>query len=105
MEELIAYILKFGNLNQEQVNLITSKCHQKKLNKQEFFSEAGKIPRQVGFVLTGVIRVFYYNDKGEEITRFFIMENNFVVDLQHFSGKVPATAYVQAVTHCDLMGI
>ena len=58
MEELIAYILKFGNLNQEQVKLISSKCHQIKLKKQAYFSEAGKVPRQVGFILNGVIRVF-----------------------------------------------
>ena len=105
MEELIAYILKFGNLNKEEINLITSKCHQIKLDKQAYFSEAGKIPRQIGFILNGVIRVFYYNDKGEEITRFFIMENNFVVDLKNFYGGLPATAYVQAITDSDLIVI
>ena len=105
MEELIAYILKFGNLNQEQVKLITSKCHHIKLNKQTYFSEAGRIPRQVGFILKGVIRVFYCNDNGEEITRFFIMENNFVVDLKNFADSLPATSYVQAITDCELIVI
>jgi CRP-like cAMP-binding protein len=105
MEELIAYILKFGDLSQDEVKLITSKFHQIKLNRQAYFSEVGKIPRQVGFILNGVIRVFYYNDKGEEITRFFIMENNFVVDLKNFSSSLRATAYVQAITDCDLIVI
>ena len=103
MDELITYILKFGILDQQQVNLITSKAQEKNLPKQAYFSEAGKIPRQVGFILEGVIRVFYYNDQGEEITRFFISENNFVVDLKNFSGSIPATAYVQAITDCKLI--
>jgi CRP-like cAMP-binding protein len=103
MEQLITYILQFGNLNREEIKLITSKCRQITLNRQAYFSEAGKTPRQVGFILNGVIRVFYYNDKGEEITRFFISENNFVVDLMNFSNNVPATAYVQAITDCQLL--
>ena len=105
MEQLITYILKFGNLNQEEIKLIISKCRQIKLNKQAYFSEAGKIPRQIGFILNGVIRVFYHNDNGEDITRFFIMERNFVVDLKNFSAGLPATAYVQAITDCDLIVI
>jgi len=103
MDELIAYILQFGNLNQQQLELITSKAREKKLHKQAYFSEAGKIPRQVGFILNGVIRVFSYNEKGEDITRFFIAENNFVVDLANFSSRSPATGYVQAVTDCNLI--
>ena len=103
MDKLIAYILQFGNLNRQQVNLITSKAREKRLHKQDYFSEAEKIPRQVGFILSGVIRVFSYNEKGEDITRFFITENNFVVDLDHFSSGFPATGYVQAITDCDLI--
>jgi len=78
-------------------------AHEKKLHKHAYFSEAEKIPRQIGFILNGVIRVFYCNDKGEEITRFFISENNFVVDLMNFSNSLPATAYVQAITDCNLI--
>ena len=43
MEELIAYILKFGNLNKQQIDLITSKVKVIELGKDEYFSEAGKI--------------------------------------------------------------
>ena len=45
MEELIEYVLQFGNLNKQQVDLITSKVKEIELGKDEYFSEAGKIPR------------------------------------------------------------
>jgi CRP-like cAMP-binding protein len=103
MKAFIDYILQFGDLNQQQIDLITKKAEILDLPKEEYFSEAGKIAQQVGFVLEGVIRVCYYNNKGEEITKYFIDENNLVVDLESFNNDICSNAYVQAVTDCKLL--
>src|SRR6478736_3810256 len=98
MEEFIEYILQFGNLNKQQIDLIKSKATEIKLHKDEYLSEAGKIPRQVGFVLEGIFRFCYYNNKGEEITDYLIDENHFVTDYQNFEAGMTASQYLQAVT-------
>jgi CRP-like cAMP-binding protein len=103
MEEFIEYILQFGNLNKQQIDLITKKATETELRKDEYFSEAGKIPRQVGFILEGIFRFCYYNNKGEEITNYLIDENNFITDYQNFEANLAATEYVQAVTDCRLL--
>lgn len=103
MEEFINYILRFGNLNKQQTDFIMSKAKTLELHKDEYFSEAGKIPRQVGFILEGVIRFCYYNNKGEEITHSFVEEHNFVSDQQKFEAQVVASDYIQAVTACKLL--
>lgn len=103
MEQLIEYILQFGSLNQQQIDLVTKKAKELELLKDAYFSEAGKIACQVGFIVDGVIRVCYYNNKGKEITKYFIDENNFVVDLNSLSNKIPSTGYVQAITDCKLI--
>ncbi|TDE17333.1 Crp/Fnr family transcriptional regulator [Dyadobacter psychrotolerans] len=103
MKEFIDYILQFGNLNKQQTDLITGKAKMIELHKDEYFSEAGKIPRQVGFILEGVVRFCYYNNKGEEITHHFIEENNFVSDQQKFEAQVVASEYIQAVTDCKML--
>lgn len=103
MKDWIEYILRFGNLNQQQTALISSKATELTISKEAYFSEAGKIARQVGFIVDGVMRVCYYNNKGEEITKYFIEENNLVVDLESFDNQVPSSAYVQAVTECRLL--
>ncbi|MEN2402492.1 Crp/Fnr family transcriptional regulator [Flavobacterium sp. MC2016-06] len=103
MKELVEYILQFGNLNQQQIDLITKKATELEVRKDEYFSEAGKISVQVGFVIEGVMRVCYYNNQGEEITKYFIDENNLVVDLESFNNSVCSSAYVQAVTDCKLI--
>lgn len=103
MKQLMAYILQFGNLNQQQIDLIGSKSTELILQKDEYFSEAGKIAKQVGFVVEGIVRVLYYNNKGEEITKYFIEENNLVVDLESFDNGISSSAYVQAITDCKLI--
>ncbi|WP_426473742.1 Crp/Fnr family transcriptional regulator [Chryseobacterium balustinum] len=103
MNELINYILKFGNLNEQQIEFIKSKTTELEFNTDDFFSEAGKIPMHTGFVLEGVFRCYYYNNRGEEITNYFIDEYSFVSDQQKFDAQIAASEYVQAVTTCRLL--
>ena len=103
MKELIDYILQFGILNKQQIDLVISNATEVELVKDEYFSEAGKIPRQVGFVVNGIIRGCYYNNKGEEITRCFITENNLAVDYPNFETDTVSAEYLQASTHCHLI--
>lgn len=103
MEELIEYILQFGNLNKQQMELVISKGQILHLKKENYFSEAGKIPKQVGFIVEGVFRGCYYNNKGEEITRCFISENSLVCDYVNFEANTSSSEYVQAVTDCSLI--
>ena len=75
MKELIEYILQFGNLNQQQIKLVSKKMTELELNKGEYFSEAGKIPRRIGFVL----------------------------DYKSFEANITSAEYLQAVTNCKLI--
>ena len=103
MEALITYILQFGNLNPQQIELVKQSVVETELRKDEYFSEAGKVPKQVGFVLEGIFRFCYYNNKGEEITNYLIDENNFITDYLNFEANVASSEYIQAVTHCRML--
>lgn len=99
MEEFINYILQFGDLNKQQINFITGKAKEIQLEKDDYFAEAGKILRQVGFVMEGILRIYYYNNKGEEITKIFIEENHLLYNLSN----TPSTEYIQTATTCKLL--
>jgi CRP-like cAMP-binding protein len=103
MEALINYLLQFGQLNQQQIDLVKSKAKEVQLKREDYFSEAGKTANQVAFITDGILRVCYYNNKGEEITRYFIDENNFAVDINSFIYKIPSSEYIQAITDCRLI--
>ncbi|WP_369817234.1 Crp/Fnr family transcriptional regulator [Pedobacter sp. Leaf194] len=100
---MIDYILRFGAITKQQIALAKSKAETIHLKKGEYFSEANKNAKQVGFIVEGVIRVCYYGKNGEEYTRCFVREERFVVDSVSFFNDTPSSEYVEAVTDCTLL--
>lgn len=105
MEAMINYLLQFGHLNHQQIDLIKSKAVSKETKKDEYYHEAGKIPREIIFITEGIFRVCYYNNKGDEITKYFMDENTFVADINSYNQAIPSTEYVQAVTDCKYIAL
>ena len=103
MEELINHLLRFGHINQQQIELVKSKAAEIRLPKGDYFSEAGKIAKQVGFLTSGILRVCYYNNKSDEFTRCFVPENRFAVDYYSFTNELPCAEYVEALTDCKML--
>lgn len=103
MEAFVNYLLQFGDLNKQQLDLVLGKAQVLHLRKDDYFSEAGKIPRYVGFLLEGVVRFCYYNNKGEAVTHSFVEENNFVSDQQRFEAQIISSEYIQAETDCKFL--
>jgi len=103
MDEFIEYVLQFGNLNKQQIDLVTSKATELELRKDELYWEAGKTVKQIGFLTAGIIRVFYYNNKGEEITRYFIDENHLILSGNTVDEVYTPSEYLSAITDCKLV--
>jgi hypothetical protein len=78
MKEFIDYLLTFDDLNEQQISLITGNVLETQLKKDDYFAEAEKVVRQTGFITEGVLRNYYYNHEGEEITKYFVEERNMV---------------------------
>ncbi|WP_316845784.1 Crp/Fnr family transcriptional regulator [Pedobacter psychrodurus] len=105
MEQLINYLLLFGQLNPQQIDLIRGKVVMKEIKKDQYYHEAGQIAREVIFLTEGVMRVCYYNHKGDEITKYFLDENHFIADLDSYNLAIPSVEYVQAITDCKYIAI
>ena len=103
MDDLINYLLQFGQLNQQQIQLILDNVTERHLKRDEYFSEAGRIPREIGYIRSGILRVCYFNNKGTEITRYFVEENRLISDIHSMESKVPSTEYIQTVTDCEMI--
>lgn len=103
MEKFIEYILLFGNLNPQQIEFIKSKASEIELKKDDFYWEAGKSVKQIGFITDGILRVFYYNNKGEEITRYFIDENHLILSGNTIDDAYIPSEYISAITDCKLV--
>ena len=69
------------------------------------FSTVGKVADAIGFIDTGVVRNYSVNQAGEEVTRYFFRENQFMVDLESFYCRKPTNHSLQAVVKSQLLYI
>lgn len=99
MKDFIKYIQQFAPLNAQQIEIIESRGTEIELKKGGYFIEEGKVLKQVGFVLEGIFRIYYFNQNGEEITKIFIEENHLLYNLKN----IPSKEYIQAITNCKLL--
>lgn len=103
MDELINSLLKYNRLTKEDIELIKSRVQVKILKKGDFFLEAGKIAREIGFVNDGILTVFFLNEEGEHITRAFIPKNHFALNMASFNSKQPSEVSFTSVAHSELL--
>ena len=102
--KLFQIINKIVKLKDDEIDLITRSFYPLYLNKGEFFLEAGKINRHVGFLNKGLVRYFVYKD-GEESTFEFTKEGEFIADYQSFNNKTISLQNIQAIEPCEILTI
>jgi len=77
IESLLKSIQSLITLSPAEVVIVTSLFKEKTYKKGDYFLEEGKICKQVGFVVKGLMR-YYINHDGEEKTYDFSQENEYI---------------------------
>ena len=75
----------------------------KELDKNDYFSKEGQSTRDLGFIFSGILRIFYLNDKGEEWNKHFLRENDFVAS--SISPEKKSITNIQALTETIMLCI
>lgn len=98
---LLDYISKFVQLDQEEIDVISSQIHIKEYHAGDLLLKEGMISTMSYFNFKGCIRLYYLID-GEEKTTFFYTENQFITSLRSFTESVPANHYLECIENCTL---
>jgi hypothetical protein len=101
MQELITYLLHFKRFTPTEIELIKSTVTSLTLEKRGFLRGADA-PGDPAFIVKGILRVFYLDGKGNEITEYFIDENNFVLDPDDNSHQPTSARFRQAIIKTEL---
>jgi CRP-like cAMP-binding protein len=106
------YLLNFQKFLQQQFKLqekeleIAKECFRlQPFPKNEYFVSQGKCCRKLAFIAKGVMRGCMFREDGEDVTCFFMCENDFVGDPESFFSQQPSDKNVQALTDCQLFTI
>jgi len=91
------HIEKFVQISSDEFEEIKKYFDTKEVAKKENLLEEGQICRYHYFVLTGLLRKFYINEKGIEQTTEFAIETWWLTDNFAYERNVSTEFYIQAV--------
>lgn len=102
MEKLQTALSFGGILAKEHIAVIIPHFEKRILKAGEDFLSVGKIAREIVFINKGILRSYNLSDKGQDITKYFIRENQFFVDIESYYNQTPAVNAWQAVVETEL---
>jgi CRP-like cAMP-binding protein len=102
-EKILIHISKFISLDPNETDLLLSGLSFEKFKKKEHLLEAGKSAHNQYFVANGCLRLYIVNDKGNEQTLQFAIENWWLADFLDFHNNQPSSFFIQAVEDCEIV--
>jgi len=103
--QLIAFLKLFYNIPAEDEALIAAATEWRTYQEGDYLFKAGKICREIFFVCKGVLRIMVVNELGNEVTHFFLKENQFCSILNSFNNHVIAHESIQAACEVKVLVI
>ena len=108
-EEIEAYLKSFQticpNATIEELNYLESGLSIVELKPKHFFIHANTIQKEIGFVYSGLLRAFYIDNNGNEISVNFIRENRYATHYAAFITQTPSKYYFQCLEPTVLVTI
>ncbi len=74
-----------------------------RLSKGEFLVKEGTVCNQLAYVNQGILRSFYINEKGEDITYCFCADNDIETSFKSFLLGEPSSISIQALEDTSLL--
>jgi CRP-like cAMP-binding protein len=97
------YIREYVELTAAEESILQSKIKVKRYVKGQFVVQNGDVCKYENFVLSGCLKTFYIDDKGQEHIVMFAIENWWTADLGSFITQTPADLNVQCVENSELV--
>ena len=90
MESLITYIMSLRPLTGVQKTEIASHFQAGHYKEGDYLFEGGHVCNKLFFIVSGIVRMVAINDKGVEVTHYFVGENQFCTNLASFNNETVA---------------
>lgn len=115
-EQLVFYLCKMHN---QLIQLITQNATLSDLerdlcigyfepvmfSKNRILEEEGKIPAYLYFVVSGFVRLFHYNENGDEVTTHINCPPGFITSYDNFVNQKKSDENLECIRECELLRI
>ena len=100
MTNLKAFFDKLSPISTESWNKFTILFTPKTLKKGDYFIKDGQTAKEIGFLESGIIRVFYVNNEAAEYNKHFFINPCLIGGYASLITKNPTQINQQAITDC-----
>jgi CRP-like cAMP-binding protein len=98
--------LSFGGfLTQSELDEIMLHTEERHLQAGEHFISIGRPSNEIGFINEGIVRGYIVSATGEEATKYFLRERQFMMDVESYYNNTPSENAMQAMVACQLFVI
>ena len=104
-EPLIALIAQNINFNDEDIALCRQYFEDVSFPKNTLIEKEGSTPKYLYFIISGYVRLFHYNDKGEETTTHINCPPGFITSYFNFINATKSNDNLECITECKLLRI
>jgi CRP-like cAMP-binding protein len=104
-ERLLAEISQIGKLTVEDRDNVKKIFIHVSATRNSVLEEQGKVPQYLYFIDSGFMRLFYYDENGEEQTTFLSSQSGFIASFSSLINQTKATENVECITDCELFKI
>lgn len=105
IKNLITCLQTITSIPKTELKRIPFLFHPIHITKGTHFLRQGEIQKEIGFVTEGLFRYYYVDKKGNEHTKHFVFNNNFVLSLTAFLNHQQSMFFIQAVENSTILKI
>ena len=103
--QLIHLITQRVNLSTQEREWCAASFEPVSITKNTIIEKAGKVPEYLYFIVSGSLRIFHLNEKGEEITTHINCPPGFITSYFNYINQVPSDENLESITDCQLLRI
>lgn len=97
MDSLIAAIQQAIVLSPDEQERIVAAFRPLHLSRNEHWISEGQYCHHIAFVASGKLRVHYTDDAGNDITCYFVVDQQFIASFTSFLTKTPTVEHISAI--------
>jgi CRP-like cAMP-binding protein len=104
-QKLVDFIKSRHILSKEDEDLIVRYFEPVLFPKNRIIEEEGRVPQYLYYIISGYLRLFHYNESGDEVTTHINCPPGFFTSYFNFVNAIRSNENVECITECELLRI